>query len=285
MKALNIPIVAFGAGSQPAEDVELNYPEMPKGMHTFVMPEFPETDDKIHAAEAKSVIRNLMDALRSYRHGEPGYPRLELAHLAPETLDTLNQVLREGEVSALVQHPGQVRIQETIFAGIWRVRHLNAGGALDHDYIEACAIPEAIRAAAHAGAKDTIDPVPPPAGVMNSPALLFEIREQAKRYRPGNPAHVVNLTLLPLSPGDNEYLSQALPSGPVNILSRGYGKCRIASTGLKHVWRVQYFNNMDTLILNTVEVTDVPEVALAAKEDLEDSMQRLGELLDWMNAA
>lgn len=285
MKPLNIPVVAVGPGSQPPEDIGLNYLEMPKGMHTFVMPEVPDTGDKLHAAQAKNVIQNLADALRAYWRGEAGYPRLELAHLAPETRDMLNQVLREGEVSALVQHPGQTRIQETIFAGVWRVQHLDSAGGLEHDYLEACPIPEVIRAAAAAGAKQTVDPVPPPAGVMNSPALLFEIQEQAKRYRPGNPAHVVNLTLLPLSPADNEYLGQVLPSGPVNILSRGYGKCRIASTGLKHVWRVQYYNNMDTLILNTVEVTGVPEVALAAKEDLEDSLARLDELLEWMDTA
>jgi hydrogenase-1 operon protein HyaF len=37
------------------------------------------------------------------------------------------------------------------------------------------------------------------------------------------------------------------------------------------VWRVQFFNSMDTLILDTLEVTDMPEVVLAAPEDLSDS--------------
>ena len=66
--------------------------------------------------------------------------------------------------------------------------------------------------------------------------------------------------------------------GPVAILSRGFGNCRISSTAARDVWRVQYFNNMQTLILNTIEVVDMPEVALAAAEDLADSRERLGEL-------
>jgi hydrogenase-1 operon protein HyaF len=45
---------------------------------------------------------------------------------------------------------------------------------------------------------------------------------------------------------------------------------------------VQYFNSMNTLILNTIEVVDVPEVALAADEDLLDSRERLAELIAWM---
>ena len=36
---------------------------------------------------------------------------------------------------------------------------------------------------------------------------------------------------------------------------------------------------MNNLILNTIEVTPVPEVALAAPEDYADSLERLGEWL------
>mgnify|MGYP000724044400 FL=1 len=61
------------------------------------------------------------------------------------------------------------------------------------------------------------------------------------------------------------------------MLSRGYGNCRITSTRLRNTWWVQYFNSMDHLILNTIEVTSVPEVALAAPEDFADSVERLAE--------
>ena len=66
------------------------------------------------------------------------------------------------------------------------------------------------------------------------------------------------------------------------MISRGFGNCRISSTLARDVWRVQYFNSMNTLILNTIEVVDVPEVALAADEDLCDSRARLAELIAWM---
>ena len=68
--------------------------------------------------------------------------------------------------------------------------------------------------------------------------------------------------------------------GAVTMLSRGYGNCRITATAIPHVWRVQFFNSQDTLILDTFEVTTVPEVACAAPEDLADSAKRLVQVLE-----
>jgi hydrogenase-1 operon protein HyaF len=48
---------------------------------------------------------------------------------------------------------------------------------------------------------------------------------------------------------------------------------------VKNAWRVRYFNSREVVILDTVEAVDVPAVACAASEDLEDSAQRLGEIL------
>ena len=102
------------------------------------------------------------------------------------------------------------------------------------------------------------------------------------RSGPGTPAHVINLTLLPMTPEDTTHIDQVLDGGSVVILSRGFGNCRISSTAARDVWRVQYFNNMQTLILNTIEVVAMPEVAVAAREDLLESRGRLADLVQWM---
>ena len=43
---------------------------------------------------------------------------------------------------------------------------------------------------------------------------------------------------------------------------------------------MQFYNSDDKLILNTLEVTDVPAAALAAQEDIDDSAARLREILN-----
>ena len=83
-----------------------------------------------------------------------------------------------------------------------------------------------------------------------------------------------------MSEADLDHIEHVLRKGAVNILSRGYGDCRIESTMVSNVWRVRYFNSTNKLILDTIEVTDVPKVACAAQEDIEDAAQRLQEMLE-----
>jgi hydrogenase-1 operon protein HyaF len=50
---------------------------------------------------------------------------------------------------------------------------------------------------------------------------------------------------------------------------------------------VRYYNYIGVLILNTLEVVDVPVVIKAAPEDLADSAERLKEILEpyWSEVA
>ena len=45
-------------------------------------------------------------------------------------------------------------------------------------------------------------------------------------------------------------------------------------------WKVQFFTWKDTLILDTYEVTEMPEVALAAAEDLAESAVRIRDVIE-----
>jgi hydrogenase-1 operon protein HyaF len=75
-----------------------------------------------------------------------------------------------------------------------------------------------------------------------------------------------------------EVLQSTLGAGPVSLTSRGYGTCRVVATGALNVWSVQFYNAMDTIILDTLEIVDVPQVAAAAEEDFRDSSDRLREI-------
>lgn len=236
-------------------------------------------------ARARELMAEFLGRMSVWQPGDQATPAVDLLGMPPAALTVVNEVTGEGEVGIRLAGGSEVRIQETVFAGVWRVCRLDGEGRVVQDRIEGGAIPEVVLHTARLGAHPALEvPELPdlPEGVMNGPALLHEIGAQMAAWRPGDPAHVINLTLLPLSAEDHALLACALPQGPVSIMSRGFGNCRISSTTARNVWRVQYFNNLQTLILDTIEVVDVPEVALAAPEDIADSRERLAELLDWM---
>jgi hydrogenase-1 operon protein HyaF len=90
---------------------------------------------------------------------------------------------------------------------------------------------------------------------------------------------------MPVTPEDAAWLDVQLGRGGLSILSRGFGNCRITATAYPNVWWVQYFNAMEKLILNSVEVVDVPIVAQAAAEDFADSRERLAEWIESLASA
>ena len=272
----DFPVPVVGVGSQLEAEV-VDYLPLPQEMTTFALPTCNlEADPEILEA-ACAVIENLRTAMQA-----GSSVSIELLSLPGKVVELINQSLGHGEVSVLVREPSNLHIQETVFAGVWRVQEVSAQGAVLRDSLHACAIPPEVQQSAMSGVSGDIAAPPLRQGIMNAPAILNELLERSGKHQTGQAAHVINLSLLPMSPEDLEYLFEAFGTGTVSILSRGYGNCRITSTRLANVWWVQYFNSMDAIILNTIEVVDVPEVALAADEDYQDSAERLGEWLSVM---
>jgi len=278
MTSISLPI--FGQGSQPAEQdgVALEYLQMPQEMTTYSMPQVSTDLNAQELTQAKNVLQQLQQNLAAF-------PTIS-APIALMQLDTgnrrfIDELLGEGEVSVICSGQQNIRIQESVLAGVWRLQTLNAQRQIINDTLEVGIIPQQLSRWAFnraAGQIDTYWTVVPP-GVMNAPPLLTELNAKIAEYRPDGEAHTINLSLLPQTEQDLEFLAQRLGGGSVTILSRGYGNCRIAATGTSFVWWVQYFNSEDTMILNTLEVSDVPSVACASPEDISDSYERLQEIL------
>ena len=287
MIAVPIPVVALGPGTQ-TEDESLDYLPMPKDMDTYRAPMLPEPEEIAGRLAARDALCQVLALLDQAADGAAG-GQVSLWGLPPEDLLLINQVMGEGEASAIVRDersPVEVRIQESVFAGVWRLMTFKEDALID-DLIEVGPVPVLLRDVAVEDAERVYKPWngPLPPNVQNAPLLVEEIRDQVARWQPGQTSHVVNLTLLPVTPEDIGYLDHQLGTGRVLLLSRGYGNCRISNTRLPHCWRVVYYNSMDKVILNTVEVVDMPEVAMAAPEDLRDSHERLNDVLGYLEQA
>ncbi|MDP2416062.1 MAG: hydrogenase expression/formation C-terminal domain-containing protein [Hydrogenophaga sp.] len=292
MKDFPIPLVAIGPGTQ-IEDEALDYLPMPKDMDTYRPPVLPEPEDLTGCDAARVVLDQVLALLDRTAERGPG-GQVSLTALPAADLRLVNQIMGEGEASALVREEDgalEVRVQESVLTGVWRLitfRTVDGVRALIDDVIEVGPVPALLRAMAvddvwpQGAMPQWAGPLPP--NVQNAPLLVEEICDQAASWKPGQTPHVVNLTLLPVTPEDIGFLDHHLGTGRVLMLSRGYGNCRISNTRLPNCWRVVYYNSVDKVILNTVEVVDMPEVAMAAPEDLRDSHERLADVMNYLES-
>lgn len=280
---IDIPVVGIGPGTQTRAEDDMDILDLPTGsMSTFTNPVMPEPEETRNLKHGMQILETMLSALRDYRSGSEAVI-VDLNNIDAENLDLVNQALGEGEVSLVIdEDKAPVMAQESVLAGVWRVRHLDDQKQVIRDTIEIADIPHMIKTATFTDAAQTTELNLPDTehGLMNAPSLLVEINKQVVDWQTGAEPHVINLTLLPITDQELLFIGSRLGIGPVTILSRGYGNCRIGSTNIQNVWWIKYFNSEDKLILNTIEICDVPAVALAAPEDIVDSAHRLDEILE-----
>ena len=270
-RTFQLPTGALGPGSQigTGDGAVLDYMAMPSDMRTY-SPHVPSIDEADAVAPAMELMARIAAAARRVAAG--GSPEsFDLAGLDAANRRFVAETMGEGEVAMKLRGIPALSVQESVFAGLWCI----TGHGIDR--IEVATVPEVCRERAFVPiARPESQETAP--GVVNAPALLVELQDKSQSY--AGTLHVVNLTLLPHTEEDLAWLDAKLGHGSTDILSRGYGNCRIRATATPFVWRVQFFNSVDTLILDTFEVTDMPEVALAAAEDLAESGRRLAEVLE-----
>ena len=275
MQGFTMPPAGFGPGSQPTPEdgVELDYLPLPSGMRTFSEP-WIDPDDAESAQPALAVLARVAVACDRVAAGGAA-EALDVAMLDDAARRLLAETLGEGEVSARLEVDPPVRAVESVFAGVWSL----TSGARSR--IEIAHAPTAVAARAFTPvAPAQGSATPRGSGVVNAPPILSELLDRSAAWRPGDEVHVVNLTLLPHTPEDLDFLEAGFGKGAATLISRGYGGCRVEATATRNLWRVRYFNSMDVMILDSFEVTDMPEVALAATEDLSDSAGRIRDVLE-----
>lgn len=275
-----IPVRSIGPGSQPDEEdgKVINYIDMPKDMSRYAPPPSLEPEIVADLAGARESMLWLKDALDNY--SKAAEPQLaNLTALDADSREIVNQILGEGEVSITCSGPVTARTQESVLAGVWRTLYFDHDDHITFDLLEVADVPHYVRMQNSPSHEINLNIHDAPADAVNAPSILFELDSYRQEYRAGQAPKIINLSLLPLSDADHQFLDDELGHGPVKILSRAYGKCQISTTLVPNVWWVRYYNSMSTLILNTLEITDVPHVACAAPEDLRDSALRLTEIL------
>ena len=109
----------------------------------------------------------------------------------------------------------------------------------------------------------------------NVPLLLREIRHALERLLATGAVHVIDLRAIPLGPGEEERLLDALGTGELCATFDVLGRSELQECGYPGVWRVTHWNAAAELIGRFIEVTFAPALLASNREDVLAGLERL----------
>jgi hydrogenase-1 operon protein HyaF len=124
-----------------------------------------------------------------------------------------------------------------------------------------------------------IHPVPSHHGrTGNAPPLLREISELLRRLLETGETAAIDLSALPLTPADLDWLREKLGEGEIAVTLQASGESTLNETACPGVWWVTHLNEQGVVSSQFIEVTFVPELVKAHPQDVKIGWEHL-ELL------
>jgi len=110
--------------------------------------------------------------------------------------------------------------------------------------------------------------------------LLHEIRHALARLQAGGEGTVIDLASLPLAPGEERRIEEALGTGEVRVELDALGPSTIVETSYPGVWLVTHRNTENEVIGRLIEVARIPALVASQQEDIAAGLARLVSELD-----
>jgi hydrogenase-1 operon protein HyaF len=117
------------------------------------------------------------------------------------------------------------------------------------------------------------------AGTQNVQPLLHEIRHALARLLEEGRETVIDLRSIPLAPGEEAAIEQALGEGEVQATLSALGPSDFRETFYPGVWVITHYNRDDQIVGKFVEVAFVPSLLKSQTEDITAGLRRLEERL------
>jgi len=112
----------------------------------------------------------------------------------------------------------------------------------------------------------------------NAHPLLRELLEAAGRLRETGETSAIDLSALPLTPADLDWLREKLGAGEISVTLQAIGESTLNETACPGIWWVTHHNEQGAVTSQFLEVAFVPELVKADPHDVEIGREYL-ELL------
>lgn len=112
-----------------------------------------------------------------------------------------------------------------------------------------------------------------------SDAVLREIAEHLRGFAERETPHQIDLRSLPMSSADRAELIERLGEGEVKATVAVVGDSEIRETAYAGVWWVRHLGRSGDVLAEFIEITEVPSLLRAQREDVADAAARLRDEL------
>jgi hydrogenase-1 operon protein HyaF len=109
----------------------------------------------------------------------------------------------------------------------------------------------------------------------NVEPLLHEICHALKRVAAGEDGTVIDLKSLPMAPGEERRIEEALGEGEVRAELQALGPTVVQETAYPGVWLVTHRNAENEVVARFIEVTRMPDILMAQPEDIARGIEKL----------
>ncbi|WP_337954074.1 MULTISPECIES: hydrogenase expression/formation protein [unclassified Hydrogenobaculum] len=115
---------------------------------------------------------------------------------------------------------------------------------------------------------------------MNAVPILYEIQKALEDFVKTGQNHIIYTNKIPLSEEDKEFLLDVLGEGSIKIEYKSKREyITFKETSLIGVWLGVVYDVERKPILEILEINSFPFMLQAPKEDIEDSIKRLKDIL------
>ena len=109
----------------------------------------------------------------------------------------------------------------------------------------------------------------------NAPPLLRELLEMVRRLLDSGEPSAIDLSALPLTPADLDWLREKLGAGEISVTLQANGESTLNETGCPGIWWVTHHNEQGAVTSQFIEVTFVPELVKAHPQDVAIGQEHL----------
>lgn len=109
----------------------------------------------------------------------------------------------------------------------------------------------------------------------NAHPLLREISELLRRLLESGETAAIDLSALPLTPADLDWLQEKLGEGEIAVTLQANGESTLNETSCPGVWWVTHHNEQGAVTSRFIEVAFVPELVKAHPQDVEIGREQL----------